>query len=84
LYQFPFLIDLNGQIKINFLGRFENLHEDFTKICEKIGFERTRLKKIGASRHSHYSEYYDEETEHIVAEQVKKDIELFGYKFEKG
>jgi len=80
--------DLLGQCdylydKMDFIGRFENLQNDFDIICEEVGAPKKQLIKINVSvsKHKHYAEYYDEETKQIVAEKYAEDIEYFGYKF---
>ena len=72
-------------VELDFIGRFENINEDFEFIYESIGKDPTTLvnDKWHQSKHKHYTEYYDEETKQIVAEKYAKDIEYFGYEFGK-
>jgi len=66
---------------IDFIGRFENLQQDYDVVCDKIGMPSKKLQVFNSTPHKHYTEYYNDETVGIVAELYSKDIEYFGYKF---
>ena len=67
----------------NFIGRFENLQDDFNKVCEHINIKAEQLPKENISKNrTHYTEYYNTKTKDIVFNKCEKDIKLFKYEFE--
>lgn len=78
--QSRFVLDTNGRSMLDFVGRFENLPQDWRVIRDRLGIDAelpTRMK----SRHWPYREYYDAETRELTAEIYASDIEAFGYQF---
>ena len=76
--QLNWLTDNNGKLMVDFIGRFENLENDFRFICNKIGVS-TDLPLINKSEHKEFQFYYDDETTEIVKRWFRKDIETFKY-----
>jgi len=80
--QSDYLIDLHGKVIVDFIGRYENLQEDFRHVCATIGIAQPPLAhKRQAKDRSSYQKYYTEETASLVAEYFRADVELFGYTF---
>jgi len=79
--QLDYLIDENGNIIVDFIGRFENLEEDFNKIIKKLNMPELKLPILNSSKHEDYKKYYNEETKKIIEKRFKKDIDFFKYKF---
>lgn len=79
--QCDFLQDNQGNLSIDFIGRFENIEADFKTITNELNIKRNLRKTNSSKRKQNYREYYDEETKNIVSEVYKQDIKLFNYSF---
>lgn len=80
--QHTFVTDEEGKIGVDFLGRFEQLAEDFRFIQERIGLPRNALPRLQkARRAARYADFYNKETRQIAGERFRQDIEMFGYEF---
>lgn len=77
---------IDGGCCVDFMIRYESLAEDTLEVCRRLGIpaiELPRLKSGFKPSQFHYSQYYDTDTEAIVAERHGNDIRLFGYRFER-
>ena len=83
--QHEFLRLRSGVPEVDFIGRFENLEGDFDTVKKRLGIE-AELPAINAtrSRKKDYREYFTPEMEKIVNGVYRRDIDLFGYRFEDG
>lgn len=82
--QSDYLIDLHGGVVVDFIGRYERLHQDFTTACERIGIPTPSLPHARAAtdRSKDYRAYYTDETAELVARHFARDIEMLGYRFD--
>ena len=78
--QLNWLVDEKGEIIVDFIGKFENLENDFQHICDRISVT-VDLPFVNKSEHKHYQSYFDDETRGIMRRWFWKDIERFNYKF---
>ena len=79
--QKDFIYDESGRLLVDFVGRFENLQQDFDEICKRIPIPPTSLPLINTSQHRPYKDYYNNRTRDLVYNAFKTDIELFNYDF---
>jgi len=66
---------------VNFIGRYENIQEDYNYVCSILQIPEEKLPLLNNSKHKHYSQYYDQESIDIVSKIYKKDLEAFNYDF---
>ncbi len=81
LLQSDFVTDPDGRLLMDYVGRYERLHEDFDHICQVIGVD-AKLPHVNPSKHHDYRTYYTPRTRDMLAEAVRADIEMFGYDFD--
>lgn len=74
------LVDESGNLLVDFVGKFENLDQDFQSICHKVDISAS-LPHINKSKRTDYQDYYDAETRDLTARLYAEDIERFGYTF---
>lgn len=79
--QYDWLISKNGKLEIDFVARFENLQEDFYKICQNINIDPISLPHKNKTKKLDYRQFYTDETYSWVKANYKKDIDYFNYKF---
>jgi len=80
--QSNYLVDLNGELVVDFIGHYETLQQDFDHCCKVIGIPRIELPhKRKAGDRLAYREYYTQETQALVEKAFARDIELLGYHF---
>jgi hypothetical protein len=82
--QTDFLL-INGELALDFVGKFENIEEDFEVIKRQLNMppyiELTKKNVTGSRTKKDYRDYYTEEMIGIVKKVYQKDIELFDYQF---
>lgn len=78
--QKSFLVNGDGQIMMDFVGRFENLNADFGKVCQRLDIQQN-LGKKNTSNHRPYMEYYTPERRDSLGEFFEEDIREFNYTF---
>ena len=84
LPQKNFVTDAEGRLLVDFLGRYETLLEDFSKVLEKLGLPPQPLPLVNNQYgRQHYSRYFTTTTRDQVARLFEADIAFFGYKFEE-
>lgn len=76
------LKDYKGNIAMDFVGKFENLRQDFAQVCESLSIEPIELPhKISGNNHDP-RKAFDNDTIELIGEHYREEIQLFGYQFE--
>jgi hypothetical protein len=79
--QHMFIVDKNGNLLVNYIGRFEDITTAFEHICQKMGLSDIVFPHLLKSDHEKYRSYYNDRLIDIVSERYSTDIDMFGYDF---
>lgn len=78
------LYSLDGQVAVDYLGRYERLHEDFAAICQRIGLEGVDLPHRNPSQlrnDAKYREHYTPWLRRRVEQVYAREIDALQYAF---
>tara|TARA_R110000824_G_scaffold101260_14_gene240608 strand:- start:1597 stop:2367 length:771 start_codon:yes stop_codon:yes gene_type:complete len=75
--------DHDNNIMLNFMGRFENMNEDWKKVCQKIGLQYRELAKYnstagGLSRET-CERFYTPDLKEFLFDAYHDEFEVLGY-----
>jgi hypothetical protein len=73
-------LPVSRRMPVDFVGRFERLHEDFAIVAKKIGME-AELPHIAPSVHRNYREEYSTRMRNIVGDIYAGTVKAFDYRF---
>jgi len=79
------IYSIDGDVAVDFIGRFETLGEDLKIALERVGLclctDLPRAKTNFRPTTLPYRDYYDDDTRSIVARWYAREIELLDYEF---
>lgn len=80
--QLDWLVDPHGNMLVDFIGKFENYHNDWGVIANRLGaLSELPHKNKNPIKRKHYIEYYSKKTMGIIGDKFRVDIDYFGYEF---
>jgi hypothetical protein len=79
--QINYLKDKSENLNIDFIGRFENLNNDFQRITDELQVS-VKLKQININKEKdHYKIYYNDQTKDIIGRIYAEDIKTLNYQW---
>ena len=74
--------------EVDFVGRFERFSEDLIQVIERVGLDESlhkycKMQRMKSDSDKGYTSFYNAETQRLVAEKYKSDVERFDYRFGK-
>ncbi|MGH6866468.1 MAG: sulfotransferase family 2 domain-containing protein [Methyloceanibacter sp.] len=79
------IYSLDGEVAVDFVGRFENLEEDLNHALRQVGLMLAeplpRAKTTFRKSSVPYRDYYDGDTRDIVGDWYAREIKLLDYAF---
>lgn len=75
--QSDYVVDSNGQVIVDFIGRFESLGEDFVTVCNKLQLNDTKLPHVNST--SSFRRMAERKLRHLfrVEKRIKKNYKEY-------
>jgi len=80
-YQTNMLCDRKGHMLMDFVGKLENLDQDWKTACTMGGIPYQALPRKNVTARKPFQEYYDADSIALVAKHWAREIELFDYRY---
>ena len=78
LLQTSYVCDADGNVIVDFIGRFESLNADFTSVSRRLGLELS-LPHLNRTQHLPTSEAFEPEVEARIRQLWAVDFAMLGY-----
>lgn len=82
LFQYHYAYSPDGKKLVDFVGRFEQISDDFNHIMNHIGIDE-ELPHRNSTSHRDYRTYYTPETAALIRDLYAIDVDTFGYTFDQ-
>ncbi len=82
--QSSYLVNDDGEMPLDFLGRFETFEKDLGVVLREIGSRRMFFRHRKKSQRRDYRDYYTAQSSKAVGEVYFRDVQNFGYEFNDG
>jgi len=80
LPQVEWLKDFEGKINMDKIIRFENLTDEMNQVFNTLGIHQ-ELPHVNKTSKTNYRDFYDEETQKIIADWFHEDMQAFNYTY---
>lgn len=79
--QMDYIVPPAGLAPMDFVGKVENIADDFARICRRLGIEAPPLPTLNTTNRGEYRSYYSDALKKTVEQHCRAEIEAFGYTY---
>jgi len=81
--QHEFIINDQGLIAMDYVGRNESMQASYDAVADRLKLPRETLERANTSEHRPWPEYYTPDLVDRVGRAYRRDLDLFGYEFDR-
>ena len=74
-----FVCNEQDELLVDFVGKFENLEQDFKQVANNLQLPQLELPHLKPSKHKDFRNYYSNRTRQLIYDCHRQDIALFDY-----